>query len=196
MLAEHFGAKRYVVYYLSVCGGLICLGHASMLVMPALFAKSKRIVHRLPLGCCSPCQYLLGSSNPWAWILLPPYHCVRASMRSLHMLIALLNILAWYLVLWVRVHLVPTVCLALLWLGSAVFWCSLKWLVTVTPSSPETSGQIYGAFWALLCNSVQTITHKVMGKPYEKLYPRIVSMLFVELKVASPTRGGVKFLGM
>ena len=44
----------------------MCLVHASILTVPALFAKSKKIIHRLPLAYCIPGQYLLGGSNPGA----------------------------------------------------------------------------------------------------------------------------------
>ena len=66
MLAGHFGAKKMYSLLSEHVWWPNMLGHASMLVVPALFAKSKRTVHRLPLGCCSLCQYLLGGSNPGA----------------------------------------------------------------------------------------------------------------------------------
>ena len=58
--------RRYIVYYLNICGGLTCLGYERVLVMPALFVKSRKKVYRLPLGYCSLCQYLLGGFNPGA----------------------------------------------------------------------------------------------------------------------------------
>ena len=70
--------RRYIVYYLSIHGGQIYLFHASVLVMPTLFIKSKRTISRLPMGCCSPCQCLLDGSNLGAQILFPPYHCILA----------------------------------------------------------------------------------------------------------------------
>ena len=86
--------RIYVVYYLSRYSGLTFLSHVSMLVVLAPFSKSKMTVCRLPLGCFSPCQSLLGGSNPEVWILLPHYYCILASMRSSHVLITLLNTFA------------------------------------------------------------------------------------------------------
>ena len=50
-----------------MCGSQTCLVCASMLIIPALFAKSKKTVHRIPLGCSIPCQYVAGGF--WAVIL-------------------------------------------------------------------------------------------------------------------------------
>ena len=72
----------------------------------------------------------------------------------------------------------------------------MKWLVTGIPHSPATSGQSCGAFWELLCNSVQPIAHKVMSKPNEHTIPWNIAYIVCSAKLAFPTRGGVKFSGM
>ena len=59
------------------------MGYTSVLLMLSPFSKSKKAVYRLPLGFYSPCQSLLGGSNPGVWVLLPSYHCVLALMLSL-----------------------------------------------------------------------------------------------------------------